>query len=66
MAKIKTTKREKPTVKQIKEWRDKAKKWDDLEEKIGKFYPIEEGEEPEREGDLMDIGELAANAFGFF
>lgn len=37
-----------------------AENWKNLEEKISKFY----GEE-DSEGDLADIGELAASAFGF-
>lgn len=38
---------------------EKAKKWDKLEEKISKFY------DHNAEGDLTDIGEVAASAFGF-
>jgi hypothetical protein len=47
----------------------KSQKWDELEAKIAKFYENEEGdfdeEKPEQEGDLCDIGELAAEAFGW-
>lgn len=39
------------------------KKWKDLDNKISKFYPEEIGEEPT--GDLTDIGEVAAMAFGY-
>ncbi|WP_254562170.1 hypothetical protein [Dyadobacter diqingensis] len=42
---------------------DKAAKWDALEERIGKFYESDEDDEPE--GDLCDIGEIAASAFGY-
>lgn len=41
----------------------KARKWDALDEKISKFYP--EDPEAESSGDLMDIGETAARAFGY-
>jgi hypothetical protein len=41
----------------------KAEKWDKLDDKISKFYPEEIGEEPT--GDLGDIGEAAAMAFGY-
>lgn len=42
-----------------KEALEKAKKWDKLEEEISKFYD----ESPA--GDLCDIGEAAAAAFGY-
>lgn len=55
-----------PTEKQIKEWKVKAEKWDALDEKIGKYYVDENGDELEEEGgDLCDIGEAAAIAFGY-
>lgn len=38
---------------------EKAKKYDELEETIGKFY------DEDSEGDLGDIGEAAAMHFGF-
>lgn len=41
------------------ELRKKGQKWDDLHRKIGRFY------EEEVDGDLVDIGEVAAHAFGF-
>lgn len=44
---------------EVEDWREKAMKWDALEEKISKFY------EEDAEGDLTDIGEVAASAFGF-
>ena len=40
----------------------KADKWDELDKKIGKFYPEDETEDT---GDLCDIGEAAAVAFGY-
>lgn len=45
----------------------KAKKWDALDDKISKFYFNDEGEEIEDSegGDLCDIGEVAARAFGY-
>jgi hypothetical protein len=52
-----------PTPEEIAEWKEKAGKWDDLDGKIGKYYPEEEGEECR--GDLCDIGEAAAIAFGY-
>lgn len=60
-------KKETYTDKQIQEWKAKAEKWDDLDEKIGKFYLDENGEELEDDegGDLVDIGEAAAMAFGY-
>ncbi len=44
----------------------KADKWDALEKKIASFYvpPYDDPEEFEG-GDLLDIGEAAARAFGF-
>jgi hypothetical protein len=46
---------------------DKARKWDALGAEISKCYVDDDGEElPEDEGgDLGDIGEMAASAFGF-
>lgn len=57
----------KPTKEQILEWKEKAQQWDDLEAKIATYYFDTEGNElPENEGgDLADIGETAAIAFGF-
>lgn len=43
---------------------EKAHKWDVLDDKMSKFYENEEGE-IENDGDLTDIGELAASAFGY-
>lgn len=40
----------------------KAAKWDKLDMAIAKFYPEDEDEEG---GDLVDIGEVAARAFGY-
>lgn len=56
----------KPTAKQIKEWKSKAEKWDKLDKAIGEFYPEEdENYSDTEEGDLGDIGEIAAMAFGY-
>jgi len=52
-----------PTKKQISDWKRKAEKWDKLDAEIAAFYP-EEGED-EGNGDLTDIGEIAARAFGW-
>lgn len=55
-----------PSLKED-EWKEKAEKWDALEDKISKFYFDDDGEEKEDDdgGDLCDIGEAAAMAFGF-
>ena len=54
---------------QIAEWKTKAEKWDALDKEISKFYVDVDGEyneeNPERHGDLGDIGEEAARAFGW-
>ena len=52
------------TEEQIEEFKKKADKWDALEKKISSFYPDEDSENTI--GDLLDIGEAAAIAFGFF
>lgn len=61
----KAVKKSKPkyTDKQIAEWKKKAEKWDTLGEKISKFYP--EDSEGHEGGDLCDIGEVAAMAYGW-
>jgi len=45
----------------------KAERWDKLNEKIGKYYQEEQDEDynDEFEGNLCDIGETAALAFGY-
>lgn len=45
----------------------KADKWEELDEKISKYYVDENGEElsDDAGGDLCDIGEAAATAFGY-
>jgi hypothetical protein len=56
------------TEQQINEWKAKAEKWDALDAKIAKFYFTEDDEEiPDGDegGDLCDIGEAAASAFGY-
>jgi len=50
---------------EVAEWQRKAAKWDALEAKIAKFYPEEMDGEQEEPGDLTDIGEVAAMAFGY-
>jgi len=45
-------------------YKTKADQWDQLEQKIAKFYP-EEYDQGEDGGDLCDIGEIAARAFGY-
>ncbi len=40
----------------------KAQKWDELDDKISEFYPEDNDENA---GDLGDIGEVAARAFGW-
>ena len=52
---------------ELEKLRRKAESWDALRKKIDKFYPYDEetGEELESDGDLGDIGEVAAIAFGY-
>lgn len=56
---------------EIEVWKSKAEKWDRLDAKIGKFYDEEEeseqeyGEQEFGDGNLLDIGEAAASAFGY-
>ncbi len=58
------------TKQQIEVFKRKAEKWDDLESKIAKFYCNKNGEydeeNPENDGDLCTIGEIASSAFGWF
>ena len=53
----------------IEKYKIKSEKWDKLDEKIGKIYENdiddEENEDGEDEGNLIDIGEVAAIAFGY-
>lgn len=55
--------------KQIADWKTKAEKWEALGKQIEKFYCNSEGdydeENPEEEGDLIAIGEVAACAYGW-
>lgn len=55
------------TEQQIQEWKSKAEKWDALETKIASYYYDENDNDLEfgQGGDLCDIGEVAAMAFGF-
>lgn len=54
---------------QIADWKKKAEKWDALGKEIEKFYCNSDGdydeENPEEQGDLCTIGEVAAVAFGW-
>lgn len=54
---------------ELKYLKDKAKKWDALSKSISEFYHDEVGEynekDPVRKGDLIEIGKLAAEAFGW-
>ncbi len=43
----------------------KAEKWDKLDEEIGRLYNNVAESSAEEEGDLLDIGEAAARAFGY-
>jgi hypothetical protein len=57
------------TKEQIEQWKAKAAKWDALYRQIEKFYVNTEGEydeeNPEEQGDLYTIGEIAATAYGW-
>ena len=44
---------------------EKAKKWDNLDSEIGKFYEVDDKGKDIEDGDLGDIGEKAAMAFGY-
>lgn len=46
-------------AKQLDMYKIKADKWDKLDQEIGEFYF------DDAQGDLVDIGELAALAFGY-
>jgi hypothetical protein len=66
LTKPEKTHKSKVSQKQIDQWKAKAEKWDALGEKIASFYPDEEDGTGEAEGgDLCDIGEAAAMAFGW-
>lgn len=65
LTKPETVVKGKISQKQIEEWKQKAEKWDKLDNDIAKFYPDESDGEAEKEGDLGDIGEVAARAFGW-
>lgn len=56
-----------PTKEQISIWKIKSEKWDALDEKISKYYVDKDGNElpDDGGGDLADIGEAAAIAFGY-
>ena len=47
---------------------EKAQKWDELDEKISKYYPDEPNDDNQNDGfddGLIGIGEAAALAFGY-
>lgn len=56
-------------TQEIVKMKQKAAKWDNLNNKIAEFYCDESGEyseeNPKRRGDLGDIGEVAATALGW-
>lgn len=54
-------------ARELEELRAKAEKWDALDMKIAKYYVDENGDElpDDPGGDLTDIGEAAAHAFGW-
>jgi hypothetical protein len=58
------------TKEEIEKFKAKADKWDALDERISVYYrhldPESGIDDPEEEGDLCTIGELAASAFGYF
>lgn len=58
---------EKETEEELKRLKGIETRWHALSEKIAKFYINEEGEpfEDEEGGNLCDIGEAAASAFGW-
>lgn len=62
-----TKKTAKPTEQEIAQWKKKAEKWDSLDKQVAKFYVDENGDEIDEDagGDLGDIGEVAAIAFGY-
>ncbi len=55
--------------KEYEQIKAKADKWDELESQISKLYLNKDGEydqdNPEMEGDLLTIGEMAATALGW-
>jgi hypothetical protein len=58
------------TKEQIKEWKAKAEKWDELDAKISKCYCNSDGDYDEdnpeiEDADLCTIGEMAAISFGW-
>lgn len=61
-----------PTPKMVEEWigeysnqfKEKAEKWDKLDVKIGRFYKEDE-DYIQEDGNFLDIGEVAAIAFGY-
>lgn len=52
------------TEEELKKMKTKADAWDALDKKIGALYEDEDDNENE-EADLLDVGELAAIAFGY-
>lgn len=60
IAALQTQQLDKPNLELKQEIINKANKWDELDEEIGKFY-----EDEDFEGDLGDIGEIAALKLGY-
>ncbi|MEE6129132.1 hypothetical protein V2E39_17155 [Chryseobacterium arthrosphaerae] len=44
---------------------EKARKWDELDSKISKYYPEDSEKENDVDDGLIGIGEAAASAFGY-
>ena len=72
--KVRETNYKQPTPKQVEGWmeefvkpfKEKAEKWDKLDAKIGRFYEGEGRDSYiEENGNLCDIGEVTATAFGY-
>lgn len=55
---------EQPEPTELERFKDKADKWDALDEKIGAFYGDDVLPEDDEAG-LIGIGEIAATAFGY-
>ena len=49
----------------IEKWKQKADKWDKLDDEIGVFYTEDYDEDEDMGMGLVSIGEIAAGAFGY-
>lgn len=56
-----TAEKKKQHASIIKQLLFKAQEWDSLEKEITEIY-----KQPEEDADIIDVGEAAARAFGFF